>query len=107
SGPGALQTGGRCPPALAGVAPAPPLRGRGGRPVELWNLHNPINPTRAPADVAHYKVEPSVICADVYGAPPHTGRGGWTWYTGAAGWPYPAAPGTLLGLRLGGGTPCF
>ena len=49
---------------------------------------NPINHGSQPAEIERYKVEPYVMCADIYGAPPHTGRGGWTWYTGAAGWMY-------------------
>jgi cellobiose phosphorylase len=78
------------------------LQGRGDRAVELWSLLNPINHTRTPADVAHYKVEPYVVCADVYGAPPHTGRGGWTWYTGAAGWLYRVAVEAIFGVRVRG-----
>jgi cellobiose phosphorylase len=78
------------------------LQGRGDRAVELWNLLNPINHTRTPAEVAHYKVEPYAVCADVYGAPPHTGRGGWTWYTGAAGWMYRIAVEAILGVRVRG-----
>ena len=58
-------------------------------------------------EVWHYKVEPYVVCADVYGAPPHTGRGGWTWYTGSASWLYRVAIETILGFRLRGGTLCF
>ncbi len=50
----------------------------------------------------HYKVEPYVVCADVYGAPPHTGRGGWTWYTGSASWLYRVALETILGFQLRG-----
>jgi cellobiose phosphorylase len=78
------------------------LQGRGDRAVELWNLLNPINHARTPAEVAQYKVEPYVICADIYGAPPHTGRGGWTWYTGAAGWFYRVAVEAILGVRVRG-----
>ena len=59
----------------------------------------------------HYKVEPYVVCADVYGAPPHTGRGGWTWYTGSASWLYRVALEAILGFRLEGNTlrlePCI
>jgi cellobiose phosphorylase len=84
------------------VVLATALQGRGDRAVELWNLLNPINHARTPAEVAHYKVEPYVVCADVYGAPPHIGRGGWTWYTGAAGWLYRVAVEAILGLRLRG-----
>ena len=72
------------------------------RAAELWGLLNPVNHTRTPAEVAHYKVEPYVVCADVYGAPPHTGRGGWTWYTGAAGWLYRVAVEAILGVRVRG-----
>ena len=52
--------------------------------------------------MARYKVEPYVVAADVYGAPPHTGRGGWTWYTGSAGWLYRVALEAILGFRLPG-----
>src|SRR5262249_27599583 len=63
------------------------------------------------AEAQHYKVEPYVVCADVYGAAPHTGRGGWTWYTGSAGWLYPGALETNFGVRFLGSTlrfePCI
>ena len=61
---------------------------------------SPIHHGSQAADADLYKVEPYVVSADVYGAPPHTGRGGWTWYTGAAGWMYRLAVETLMGLRL-------
>ena len=80
-------------------------------PLELWNLINPVHHAATPAEVEHYKVEPYVVCADVYGAPPHTGRGGWTWYTGSASWLYRVALEAILGFRLEGGTlrlePCI
>ena len=73
---------------------------RGHEPGSSSRCSTPsITPAR-PADVEVYKVEPYVMCADIYGAPPHTGRGGWTWYTGAAGWMYRLAVETLLGLHL-------
>ncbi len=56
--------------------------GEGDKAVDLFALLNPINHTRTRADVHRYKVEPYVVAADVYAAPPHVGRGGWTWYTG-------------------------
>jgi hypothetical protein len=65
---------------------------------ELFSLLNPIRHADAEG-VARYKVEPYVVAADVYGAAPHTGRGGWTWYTGAAGWMYRLLVETLLGSR--------
>jgi cellobiose phosphorylase len=61
---------------------------------------NPVNHGSNPEDIERYKVEPYVMCADIYAAPPHTGRGGWTWYTGAAGWMYRLGMETLLGLQL-------
>jgi cellobiose phosphorylase len=61
---------------------------------------NPINHATQPEQIERYKVEPYVMCADIYAAPPHTGRGGWTWYTGAAGWMYRLSVETLLGLQL-------
>jgi len=63
---------------------------------------NPINHAKSAAAVATYKVEPYVMAADVYAAPPHAGRGGWTWYTGSAGWMYRLAIESLLGLRREG-----
>jgi cellobiose phosphorylase len=67
---------------------------------ELLAIINPANHTASPADIATYKVEPYVIAADVYALKPHTGRGGWTWYTGSAGWMYRLILESLLGLRL-------
>jgi cellobiose phosphorylase len=61
---------------------------------------NPINHARSPEETAIYKGEPYVVAADVYGAPPHSGQGGWTWYTGSAGWMYRLIVESLLGLRL-------
>jgi cellobiose phosphorylase len=67
---------------------------------ELLAMINPVNHASSPAGVAAYKVEPYVIAADVYAVAPHTGRGGWTWYTGSAGWMYRLIVESLLGLRL-------
>ena len=78
------------------------MQGRGDRAVELWNLINPVYHATTVEEVQHYKVEPYVACADVYGAPPHTGRGGWTWYTGSASWLYRVALETILGFQLRG-----
>ena len=79
--------------------------------MELWNLINPVYHATTPEEVQHYKVEPYVVCADVYGAPPHTGRGGWTWYTGSASWLYRVAMEAILGFQLRGSTlrfePCI
>lgn len=61
---------------------------------------NPVNHGSTPESIERYKVEPYVMCADIYAVSPHTGRGGWTWYTGAAGWMYRLTVETLLGLQL-------
>jgi len=70
--------------------------------MELFAMLNPINHASTRTGVHRYKVEPYVVAADVYGEPPHTGRGGWTWYTGAAGWLYRAGVEYLLGFRVRG-----
>ena len=61
---------------------------------------NPVNHAKSPEAIDTYKVEPYVIAADVYALSPHIGRGGWTWYTGSAGWMYRLILESLLGLRL-------
>jgi cellobiose phosphorylase len=61
---------------------------------------NPVNHARTAQGVATYKVEPYVVAADVYSLAPHTGRGGWSWYTGSAGWMYRLVLESLLGLTL-------
>jgi cyclic beta-1,2-glucan synthetase len=76
--------------------------GEGDKAADLLSLLNPINHARTRAEAHRYKVEPYVIVADVYSRPPHVGRGGWTWYTGAAGWMQRAGVETVLGLRLSG-----
>jgi cellobiose phosphorylase len=78
---------------------------------ELFSLVNPISHSSTPEAIAKYRVEPYVVAADVYGIKPHTGRGGWTWYTGSAGWMYRLILESLLGLRLEADrlylAPCF
>jgi len=63
---------------------------------------NPITHSRDADAVRRYRVEPYVVAADVYSTPPHVGRGGWTWYTGAAGWMYRVSVESVLGLHLAG-----
>jgi cellobiose phosphorylase len=74
--------------------------GDGARAWELLDMINPVNHALDAAAVATYKVEPYVVAADVYGVAPHVGRGGWTWYTGSAGWMYRLIIESLLGLRI-------
>lgn len=71
---------------------------------ELLSLINPINHGKTAEDVTVYKAEPYVMAADVYGVDPHTGRGGWTWYTGSAGWMYQLITESFLGIRREGNT---
>jgi cyclic beta-1,2-glucan synthetase len=75
---------------------------QGDRAGELFSILNPINHAGTRAGVYKYKVEPYVAAADVYAEPPHTGRGGWTWYTGSAGWMYRAGIEWILGFRFRG-----
>jgi len=76
--------------------------GRNEKAWELFALLNPIHHSDTPTQIATYKVEPYVLAADVYAVAPHQGRGGWTWYTGSAGWMYRLLIETLLGLNLEG-----
>jgi cyclic beta-1,2-glucan synthetase len=68
----------------------------------MFKLLNPINHALTPEESRRYKVEPYVVAADVYGVAPHNGRGGWTWYTGAAGWMHRAGVEGILGIRREG-----
>jgi cyclic beta-1,2-glucan synthetase len=85
--------------------------GSGDEAAELFHMINPINHTRAPADVERYQAEPYVVAGDVCAHVAHAGRGGWTWYTGSAGWLYRAGLESILGLRRQGATfavePCI
>jgi cellobiose phosphorylase len=74
--------------------------GDGARAWELTAMINPVNHARTAKEAATYKVEPYVVAADVYALPPHTGRGGWSWYTGSAGWMYRLVVESLLGIKL-------
>jgi cellobiose phosphorylase len=76
--------------------------GESERAWELFALLNPIHHGGTPQQIAIYKVEPYVVAADVYAVAPHLGRGGWTWYTGSAGWMYRLLIETLLGVHLEG-----
>ncbi len=80
------------------------MLGQGDRAAELFALLNPITHTSTPDAAARYRVEPYVTCADVYSVAPHIGRGGWTWYTGSAGWLYRAGLEAILGFRVQGTT---
>jgi len=97
--PGIRENGGQYTHAAAWFVLASALQGDGDRALELWSLINPVNHASTKRDAEHYMVEPYVVSADVYGAAPHTGRGGWTWYTGSAAWLYRVALEAIIGLR--------
>lgn len=100
--PGVRENGGQYTHAATWVAWAAAVQGRGRRAVELFDLLNPVRHATDPESVALYKVEPYVVAADVYGRAPHTGRGGWTWYTGSASWLYRVGIEAILGFHLKG-----
>ena len=100
--PGVRENGGQYTHAAIWTAMAFALMGENDRAWELFSLLNPIHHGGNPKQIATYKVEPYVIAADVYAVAPHTGRGGWTWYTGSAGWMYRLLIETLLGVNLEG-----
>jgi cyclic beta-1,2-glucan synthetase len=109
--PGIRENGGQYTHAALWVVQATALLGQGTRAMELVDLLNPIHHAATPPLVDRYRVEPYVVAGDIYGAPPHVGRGGWTWYTGSAGWFYQVALETLLGFQRRGNTvvvnPCI
>ena len=100
--PGLRENGGQYTHAAMWSTLAFALLGDGDRAGELFSLLNPINHGSTRAGIHRYKVEPYVVCADVYSAPAHIGRGGWTWYTGSAGWMYRTATEGMLGINLRG-----
>ncbi|HRB02122.1 MAG TPA: protein ndvB, partial [Ilumatobacteraceae bacterium] len=100
--PGVRENGGQYTHGAIWSVIAFAMLGDGNKAGELFSILNPINHASTRAGVYRYKVEPYVMAADVYAEPPHTGRGGWTWYTGAAGWMYQAGVESILGFRLRG-----
>ena len=100
--PGVRENGGQYTHGAIWAAMAFAALGDAGRAWELTAMINPVNHAASAPAIARYKVEPYVIAADVYALAPHTGRGGWTWYTGSAGWMYRLIVESLLGLRLEG-----
>jgi cyclic beta-1,2-glucan synthetase len=109
--PGIRENGGQYTHAALWSLMAFAALGEGDKAAGLFSLLNPINHTRTRADVHRYKVEPYVVAADVYATPPHVGRGGWTWYTGSAGWMQRAGVESILGMRVHGASlnldPCI
>jgi cellobiose phosphorylase len=97
--PGVRENGGQYTHAAIWTAMAFAALGDSARAWELTSMINPVNHALTREAAARYKVEPYVVAADVYAVAPHTGRGGWTWYTGSAGWMYRLIVESLLGLR--------
>jgi len=109
--PGVRENGGQYTHAAIWAVLAFAALGDGDKAGELFRMLNPINRATSRANVQRYKVEPYVIAGDVYAEPPHVGRGGWTWYTGSAGWLYRTGLEWILGFRVRGLTlsidPCI
>ncbi len=109
--PGLRENGGQYSHAAMWTILAQARLGNGDAAGQLFAMLNPINHALTEKEAERYKVEPYVIAADVYSTAPHEGRGGWTWYTGSAGWMYRAGIEGLLGLSRSGETlllnPCF
>jgi cyclic beta-1,2-glucan synthetase len=102
--PGVRENGGQYTHAALWTVIALGQLGLGDEAMELFHMVNPINHMRTPEGLEQYRTEPYAVAADVYAHPMHLGRGGWTWYTGSAGWMYQAAIEGLLGLRRAGAT---
>ncbi|HLX64175.1 MAG TPA: glucoamylase family protein [Planctomycetota bacterium] len=97
--PGVRENGGQYTHGAVWAVMAFAEMGDTDRAWECYNLLNPINHGLSPAEIQLYKAEPYVIAADVYAVAPHIGRGGWTWYTGSAGWMYRLTVESLLGIK--------
>lgn len=97
---GVRENGGQYTHAACWAVRAIAELGRNERAARLLTMLSPISRALTPALAERYQVEPYVVAADIYGEPPHVGRGGWTWYTGSAGWLYRVALESVLGLRV-------
>ncbi|HVT25890.1 MAG TPA: glucoamylase family protein [Rhizomicrobium sp.] len=100
---GLRENGGQYTHGVMWVVAAFAEMGMGNRAGELFAMLNPINHSRSRTAAQRYRVEPYVACGDVYSVPPHVGRGGWTWYSGSAGWMYRVGIEWILGLRVKAG----
>jgi cyclic beta-1,2-glucan synthetase len=109
--PGVRENGGQYTHAALWSVLAFARLGDGHRAMEVFAMLNPANKSRTPEQVTRYRAEPYVVAADVYSNPAYSGRGGWTWYTGSAGWMYRVGIEALLGLTLNRGAlhidPCI
>jgi cellobiose phosphorylase len=100
--PGVRENGAQYTHAAIWVILAEAIQGNGDKAWQYFNMINPINHSETNLECERYKVEPYVMAADVYIREPHGGRGGWSWYTGAAGWMYRVGIEAILGLKYKG-----
>jgi cellobiose phosphorylase len=100
--PGVRENGGQYTHAAVWAAMAFAALGNHARAWELFRLINPVSHGDTPEAIATYRVEPYVVAADICAVAPHTGRGGWTWYTGSASWMYRLLVESLLGIERQG-----
>ena len=100
--PGVRENGGQYTHGAIWAVMAFAKQGNIERAWELMSMINPINHSLSASDVSRYKAEPYVISADIYSVDPHSGRGGWSWYTGSAGWTYRLITEALLGITRHG-----
>ncbi|HEU0276985.1 MAG TPA: glucoamylase family protein [Rhodanobacteraceae bacterium] len=100
--PGVRENGGQYTHAAVWFAMALAQQGRIDDAWHVARLLNPIRHSADPAAAQRYRLEPYVVAADIYSARDHRGRGGWSWYTGSAGWMYRLLTESLLGLRREG-----
>ncbi len=105
--PGIRENGGQYTHAAVWTVLAFAALGDGDKACELFRMLNPVQRISSRAKVQRYKVEPYVVAGDLYAEPPHIGRGGWTWYSGSAGWLYRAGVEWMLGFRVRGATLCI
>jgi len=104
--PGVRENGGQYTHAATWMGWAYAALGDGGNAARIFRILNPILRAQTPEDSERYRVEPYVLAGDIYGCPPWVGRGGWTWYTGAAAWAYRLGVEAILGLRMEDGRLC-
>ncbi|MEO5763409.1 MAG: glucoamylase family protein [Vicinamibacteria bacterium] len=109
--PGVRENGGQYTHAAVWAVMALARLGSGDEAMELFHMLNPVNHARTKSAAQKYKAEPYVVAGDITAHPDHMGRGGWTWYTGSAGWMYRVGIEEILGLHRHGGTftinPCI
>ncbi len=109
--PGVRENGGQYTHAATWLGFAHAALGDGERATRIFRLLNPSLHALTADDASRYRVEPYALAGDVYSVPPWVGRGGWTWYTGAAAWMWRLGAEAILGLRREGGAlridPCI